>query len=33
MNYFTMWPEDYAIPNQEDSTAAEALVTNFFCRF
>jgi hypothetical protein len=25
--------EVYAIPNQEASTVAEALVTNFFCRF
>jgi hypothetical protein len=33
MNYFTEWPETYAIPNQEVSTTAEALVTNFFCRF
>jgi hypothetical protein len=29
MDYFTKWPEAYTIPNQE----AEALVTNFFCRF
>jgi hypothetical protein len=33
MDYFTKWPEVYAIPNQEASTVAEALVTNFFCRF
>jgi transposase InsO family protein len=33
MDYFTKWPEVYAIPNQEASTIAEALVTNFFCRF
>jgi hypothetical protein len=33
MNYFTKCPEAYAIPNQEVSTIAEALVTNFFCRF
>jgi hypothetical protein len=32
MDYFTKWPEAYAIPNQEASTIA-ALVTNFFCRF
>jgi hypothetical protein len=32
MGYFTKWPEAYAIPNQEGSTVAEALVTNFFCR-
>jgi transposase InsO family protein len=33
MDYFTKWPEAYALPNQEVSTVAEALVTNFFCRF
>jgi transposase InsO family protein len=33
MDYFTKWPEAYAIANQEASTIAEALVTNFFCRF
>jgi hypothetical protein len=33
MDYFTTWPEAYAIPNQESSTVVEALVTNFFCRF
>jgi transposase InsO family protein len=33
MGYFTKWPEDYAIPNQEAWTVAEALVTNFFCHF
>jgi hypothetical protein len=33
MDYFTNWPEVYAIPNQDASTVAEALVTNFFCRF
>jgi hypothetical protein len=32
MDYFTKWPEAYAIPNQEASTVEEALVTNFFCR-
>jgi hypothetical protein len=32
MDYFAKWPEVYAIPNQEVSTVAEALVTNFFCR-
>jgi hypothetical protein len=30
MDYFTKWPEAYAIPNQEASTVAEALVTNFY---
>jgi hypothetical protein len=29
--YVTKWPEAYAIPNQEASTAAEKLVTNFYC--
>jgi transposase InsO family protein len=33
MDYFTKWPEAYAIPNQEAATVAEALVINFFCRF
>jgi len=33
MDYFTKWPEVYAIPNQEASTVADALVTHFFCRF
>jgi hypothetical protein len=32
VHYFTKWPEIYAIPNQEASAVAEALVTNF-CRF
>jgi len=33
MDYFTKWPEVYAIPNQEESTVADALVTNVFRRF
>jgi len=33
MDYFTKWPEVYAIPNQEASIVADALVTHFFCRF
>jgi hypothetical protein len=33
MDYFSKWPEAYAILNQEASTVVEALVTNFFCRF
>jgi hypothetical protein len=33
MDYFTKWPEAYAIPNQEALTTAEALVKNFFCHF
>jgi hypothetical protein len=32
MDYFTKWPEVYAIPNQESSTVADVLVNNF-CRF
>jgi hypothetical protein len=33
MDYFTKWQEVYAVPNQEATTIADALVTNFFCRF
>jgi hypothetical protein len=33
MDYFTKWPEAYALPNQEAATVAEVLVTDFFCRF
>jgi hypothetical protein len=33
MDYFTKWPDVYAIPNQEASTVADFLVNNFFCRF
>jgi hypothetical protein len=33
MDCFTKWPEAYAIPDQEASTVADALVTSFFCRF
>jgi hypothetical protein len=32
MDYFTKWPEAYAVFNQEASTVVESLVTNF-CRF
>jgi transposase InsO family protein len=32
MDYFTKWPEVYAVPNQEATTIGEALVTDF-CRF
>jgi hypothetical protein len=32
IDYFTKWSEAYVIPNQEDSTVAEALITNF-CGF
>jgi hypothetical protein len=33
VDYFTKWAEAYAIPNQEASTVAAVLVTNFFCHF
>jgi hypothetical protein len=33
MDYFTKWAEAYTTPNQDASTVAEALVTNFVCRF
>jgi hypothetical protein len=33
MDYFTKWPEVYAIPKQEAATVADVLVSNFFCRF
>jgi hypothetical protein len=33
MDYYTKWPEAYAIPNQKASMVAESLVTNFFCHF
>lgn len=33
MDYFTKWPEVFAIPNQEASTVADCLVNNFICRF
>ena len=33
LDYFTRWAEAYAIPNQEASTVAEKLVTEFFLRF
>jgi hypothetical protein len=33
MDYFTKWPEAYAILNQVALTVGEALVTNFFCCF
>jgi hypothetical protein len=31
--FFIKWLEAYAIPNQETSAVAEALVTNVFCSF
>ena len=33
MDYFTKWPEAYALPNHEAVTVAEALVERFFTRF
>ena len=33
MDYFTKWPEAYAIPNQEATTVARKLVNEFFSRF
>ncbi|GFV62887.1 retrovirus-related Pol polyprotein from transposon 412 [Trichonephila clavipes] len=33
MEYFTKWPEAYAIPDQEASTVVEVLVQHWFSRF
>ena len=33
MDYFSKWPETYAIPNQEATTVAQVLVNEFFSRF
>jgi hypothetical protein len=33
MDYFTKWPEPFAIASQEVLTVVEALVTNFLCCF
>ncbi|CAK1598437.1 unnamed protein product [Parnassius mnemosyne] len=33
MDYFTKWPEVFAIPNQEASTVADKLVHEVFCRY
>ncbi|KAI3360729.1 hypothetical protein L3Q82_012872 [Scortum barcoo] len=33
MDYFTKWPEAYAIPDQEAETVANALVEGMFTRF
>ncbi|KAF7641126.1 hypothetical protein LDENG_00292860 [Lucifuga dentata] len=33
MDYFTKWPEAYAVPDQSASTTAERLVCEMFCRF
>ena len=33
MDYFSKWPEAYALPNQEAVTIADVLVSQFFSRF
>lgn len=33
MDYFTKWPEAYAISNQEAETVSDALVEGMFSRF
>ncbi|KAI3352053.1 hypothetical protein L3Q82_020864 [Scortum barcoo] len=33
MDYFTKWPEAYAVPDQSAATTAEHLVNEMFCRF
>uniref|UniRef100_A0A3B1ITE9 Gypsy retrotransposon integrase-like protein 1 n=1 Tax=Astyanax mexicanus TaxID=7994 RepID=A0A3B1ITE9_ASTMX len=33
MDYFTKWPEAYAVPDQGAVTTADILVREFFCRF
>ncbi|KAL7839003.1 hypothetical protein SRHO_G00256610 [Serrasalmus rhombeus] len=33
MDFFTKWPEAYAVPDQSAVTTAERLVEEFFCRF
>lgn len=33
MDYFTKWPEAYAVPNQEAETVVDALVEGMFSRF
>lgn len=33
MDYFTKWPEEYAIPDQEAETVVDALVEGMFSRF
>ena len=33
IDYFSKWPEAFAVPNQEAVTVARVLVDGFFCRF
>lgn len=33
VDYFTRWPEAYAIPNQEARTIAQKLVDEWVCRY
>ena len=33
VDYFTRWPEAYAIPNQEARTIAQTLVDEWVCRY
>ena len=33
MDYFSKWPEAYAVPNQEAKTVATVIVNEFVCRF
>lgn len=33
MDYFTKWPEAYALPDQEPETVADALVEGMISRF
>jgi hypothetical protein len=33
MKFFTKWAEVYTISNQEASSVADAMLTNFFCPF
>ena len=33
MDYFTKWPEAYAVPDQEAATVCEALIEGMFSRF
>lgn len=33
MDYFTKWPEAYAVPDQSASTTAQQLVDEMFTRF